>query len=331
MDALRGASVLLVVLFHSTIEVAASGSQMVGPVAAFNDAVAPFRMPTMVFLSGILLNRSLRKDIRAYANGKLRNILWPFAVWSLIYLAVSQLMDTATDGPDDNLSWNFVLHPPGVMWFLQYLLIFYASALAWARLKWYWQLLLTVGAFTLAGFADGGLARFALLLGCFILGRLAGDHVHVWRALTTRTWVAAVACTVVAGGVVVALRSSSLDAQYDVADLPFILSGIILFSRLSMRLSSSRWSRPLVAAGRDSLIIYLTHWLFVNAAIDTMLLVAPRSNGLLLLAVAVAAGVLGSSLVLALTSRSPTLRLAFSLRRERSTKSRESIPRQASQ
>lgn len=83
MDVLRGGSVLLVVLFHGVL----FGKYTTpNSVLWFSDAAGPYRMPALMFASGILLPRSLLKPTGVFVLGKLRTLAWPWLVWSAVML-----------------------------------------------------------------------------------------------------------------------------------------------------------------------------------------------------------------------------------------------------
>lgn len=83
MDELRGLAVLLVVLHHvAAIPPLFGGDTVVW--GGFMKALLPFRMPMLLVLSGILVPRSILKPMPVYYSGKLRNIVWPFILWTLI-------------------------------------------------------------------------------------------------------------------------------------------------------------------------------------------------------------------------------------------------------
>ncbi|NSX38244.1 acyltransferase family protein [Pseudarthrobacter oxydans] len=83
MDVMRGAAVLLVILFHTESQISGNLPGYEPIFAIFNDAVAPFRMPTLMLMSGMLLPRSLRKPVGAYLRGKLFVIGWPYLLGRL--------------------------------------------------------------------------------------------------------------------------------------------------------------------------------------------------------------------------------------------------------
>ncbi|MDK6499355.1 hypothetical protein QP341_26160, partial [Escherichia coli] len=81
---------------------------------AFANVVQVFqswRMPMLVFLSGVLLPRSVSKPLGTYYRGKAERILWPFLVW-MVVLAL------ATGRPGSLLSGEFWRGGAWHLWFL---------------------------------------------------------------------------------------------------------------------------------------------------------------------------------------------------------------------
>lgn len=88
IDVLRGLAVLAVVLHHAALQVTHGRDTNLGWISTLDDAVTPFRMPILMFLSGLLLPLSLAKPWVVYLRGKLRKIAWPYLLWSFLHLGV---------------------------------------------------------------------------------------------------------------------------------------------------------------------------------------------------------------------------------------------------
>lgn len=84
MDMLRGVAVLLVVVLHGADIPYLNGNGVEG-WAQVNRYLEPFRMPLLMFLSGMLLPRSLAKPMRIYLWGKFAAIVWPLVLWGLLF------------------------------------------------------------------------------------------------------------------------------------------------------------------------------------------------------------------------------------------------------
>lgn len=71
MDAFRGAAILLVILQHSTgIPRTRGVSLKIGIIESLTGVLAPYRMPLLLLLSGLLLGPSLNKPLGTYFSGK---------------------------------------------------------------------------------------------------------------------------------------------------------------------------------------------------------------------------------------------------------------------
>ena len=88
MDLLRGMSIVLVVIFHSGKMLARVDLVAPAWISDLTRLFALYRMPTLMFLSGLLLPPSLLKGWRRYFSGKARNVAWPLMIWSGVYAIV---------------------------------------------------------------------------------------------------------------------------------------------------------------------------------------------------------------------------------------------------
>lgn len=174
MDRMRGAAIVAVVVLHAELSATRAGGHDLPLVHAVNGALAPYRMPTLVALSGVLLTPALAKPWRTYLRGKVRGLLWPYLVWVTL--------DTAyVAARAGGVGWDYVAHlaydPKTYLWFLAYLFVFYVVGLGlppWLRvvagpaaLLLAWQ----VG-------PDTEWHKFAWLLGWFLVGDTAGRVVR---------------------------------------------------------------------------------------------------------------------------------------------------------
>ncbi|WP_108718073.1 acyltransferase family protein [Miniimonas sp. S16] len=118
MDLLRGASIFLVTFNHAILfSVEFGGAPLVAQVA--NQALAPVRMPLMVFMSGLLVGPSLAKGWRPYVSGKARRVLYPYVVWSVIVFLMRSIGDPSgmvARAPEFLLA--VAIEPVSHLWFL---------------------------------------------------------------------------------------------------------------------------------------------------------------------------------------------------------------------
>lgn len=128
MDFVRGLCILLVIISHSSSVMGKYGVEVYPAVNLFNKLFSPYRMPTLMFLSGMLVGRSTAKPALSYVDGKFSNIYWPYLLWSLITLAATQQLS------NQNLI-NIFLIPPTYLWYLWFLFSFYLIILIIEKLN----------------------------------------------------------------------------------------------------------------------------------------------------------------------------------------------------
>lgn len=261
MDGLRGLAIVCIIVLHGTEMLKSIGMASTGALEVFNSAAAPFRVPLLMTLSGMLLGGSLAKGAGRYVTGKLRAIAWPYAVWLAILLAVfpGLGLDTAVRG---------VWAPNTYLWYLHTLLLAYLVALAlrrvpaWASAAGALALALIVSALPLPDAVAVVKPERTLLMLCyFFAGSVLMQHLTTALPLLRRP-------LPILGGLASAACIIGLAAQPDqhVANnalfaLPLLASlwvGIALLSRLPWR---DPVARALRWVGKHSIVYYVTHWI----------------------------------------------------------------------
>jgi uncharacterized membrane protein YcfT len=193
MDLLRGGAVLLVVAWHAvSVPGQFEGVRPGYYIGALNTALSPFRIPTLLVLSGLLLERSLSKGPRTYVTGKLRHIAWPYVLWfSLIFASMGWLTSLAV--PKVWLSG-------GILWYLVVLLFCYAVAMLRPRwLPWGLFALVPLAVLWILEPESGVLNRYLWYGAFFFLGAALRPHL---AALQNRLpgWCAVLLALVTLGG-----------------------------------------------------------------------------------------------------------------------------------
>jgi surface polysaccharide O-acyltransferase-like enzyme len=260
IDQLRGLAILLVVAFHGKTVLGRFVEQVPGPVDVVLDFFAPFRIPLLVFLSGMLLGVALSKPPRRYALGKLRRIAWPYVVWSVLFLVVA-----------DRLSGGrlllLVVDAPPHLWFLTNLLVFYALA----RLLLAVRCPLAVAApvsYALSFVPDGyGLRRALFLFVFFVAGHLYAQHHERLTFRPRRAWLAVSALVATASAVA---SAAGADLKYEPELVLAPVSGIVLCLLVAPHGVPARAGRALAYVGRDSIVFYVVHYPALWAFFSTL-------------------------------------------------------------
>jgi uncharacterized membrane protein YcfT len=246
MDSLRGAAIFLVMLWHSSAILLLYDRSVPRWVIIVNEIFAPFRMPVLMFLSGMLVDRALKRPLGIYVTGKLRHIAWPWFVWSLVNMAV---VDPA-GGPLAIPTWVF-----SYLWFLAYILSYYLIA---PFVKWLPTLTMVLG-FALLSFLvsdDENRRKYCFLAVFFFLGKWASEHRHRLMRLIESPTVWLLAPVALGFGLASALLGPW---RYQVLLVPFSILGILVAIKCAVVMDGPRTSW-LQFMGRNSLIYYVTHF-----------------------------------------------------------------------
>jgi len=247
MDTLRGLAILLMLLWHATAVPRIYGIEVPAALVAANDALLPFRMPTLMFLSGLLLPRSLSKPLVTYLRGKVALIWWPYLLWVVLYLAMS-----GTETP----LWHPKLYiAKGYLWYLFFLGVYYAVAPLLRRVPTG----VVCGALLAASFVvDDPLGHRLLYFAIFFfLGAWVAQHGGDLVGRAGRSRVLVVALTALALGLAVA--SALVDLRYMSLTVPGSVAGIVVAVLAARRLSAGS-TRSLRFVGRNSIVFYVAHF-----------------------------------------------------------------------
>jgi uncharacterized membrane protein YcfT len=302
IDTLRGSAIVLVVLLHASeaLDFFTSGGQPAW-LLNFNEAFLPYRMPLLIFLSGIFLQPALKKGPRRYFLGKLFAVGWPYLIWSVLILLPAGDLNITTLG-------EIIYDPPTYLWFLWFLLGYYLIAYL-TRPVPAWALILI--AFAIAIFVPYYWNRFAFLFAFFIMGDwFARNRQTVYR-LARKPLAIGLAAVLAIGFSVLAMLE--FDVYYRVISFPGVLGVIILAIRF-MPLIPDRLTRPLRYVGVNSLVFYVSHLIAIKI-IAALMQRAGLDNVALMLPVLLAVGILTGYVLTRLRARYRPFQLMFELPR----------------
>lgn len=259
---MRGLAILAVILYHAHLQVSIGLGSGLGVLSSVDAAIRPFRMPVLMFLSGLLLPISLSKSREVYLKGKVFKIAWPYVVWSFINLSVLAAASSirgASIGAQDFLKVFY--SPPTYHWYLAYLFIFYLIAFVLVRLPHLRTLSIP---FSLGiAMIVGDDWRRAFFLWVFFM---AGDTVSRWWSRIRKILESKFTVGICALATLPALIVSSqgYDVRYDPIWAVSVVAGVFALIPTMKALTQTSVGLPLGNIGRNSLVYYVVHYLTIT-------------------------------------------------------------------
>lgn len=261
MDLVRGLCILVVVTMHASSALSERAGIASPPVIqAFNDALGPFRMTLLMFLSGMLLGRSLDKPTGVYIKGKLAQIYWPFLIWSMVVLYAVDLFTV-------EYILKTPISAPTLLWYLWFLCAYYLIALGMRRfsIPLVPVALIALAASTvLPDFLR--MSRFAYLFFFFLSGHWYMQHRDRFVVGAPLAWAGLAAAGAGAWmsvqGVIV-----RYEAVYAWVPLGLILWTVWIGARYQ---GGSALARLIEWVGRNSLVFYVAHFPVQCAVVDAL-------------------------------------------------------------
>ncbi|AFQ50808.1 acyltransferase family protein [Burkholderia cepacia] len=287
LDVARGAGIILVVYGHVLRGVVSADLVPAGAAdtaLAWSDYVIyTFHMPLFFFLSGLHVCSSLRRAPHGYLWSKVRTIVYPYLLWSIVQGAVQIAM--ASHGTNHPFTLNDLLaigwRPFAQFWFLYALMLCMLGIRAFATAMpdaTHVPMPARARAWLAGGAALGlvlgsvtqfGILSITLMNGpFFVAGVIASQPLPAWLARNSGPTALATTATAFVAAVVFAHGFGSATSVWA---LPAAFAGIALALQLAHRYASqparAAW---LAAIGCASMPIYLTH-IFAMAAVRIVL------------------------------------------------------------
>ncbi|MVZ96573.1 acyltransferase [Sphingorhabdus sp. IMCC26285] len=320
LDSARGLGIILVVIGH------ALGGLIDSKLGANQDifrqlffSIYTFHMPLFFLLSGLMVTKRLEKGQEVFLRGLIPSIVWPYFLWSIIQFTIIYGLGTLVNRPAESywpvivsLPWNTVSQ----FWFLY--------ALFWMHIL----SVLLVPRLGREGFVLLALAlkSLALILILPVPVKLVCNHlffyaVGVWLAtggletliIKRGPWLKSVGVPLIA---VATIGATLLAVPRYGADIPLLLAGSPEIANLAWRfpamaaaimgvaavvaiasLPRIAGSRILLWLGRMTMPIFVLHVMFLAGTRIVLMRLDLVSNPALLLAISVAAGLIGPLIV----------------------------------
>lgn len=247
VDRARGLALLLVVIQHAG---AYSVDLWTVPewFQATRNLMAPFRMPLLMLLAGLFLDRALRKGVAPFMQSKLGQVVWPFLVWTVISLVLT--------GEAGRLLEVKVWRGGTYLWFLPFLFAFFLVALLLRRVP---CLVVAAVALVISALARDGSRhgeQLFVLMAYFFLGAWMGRDLHRLSSwLSWRNMLLFAPFAVVAA--VASLQTARV--KFNPLWLPVVVPGILFLFALMHQLKAGVATRVLEFIGRQSVVFYVVN------------------------------------------------------------------------
>lgn len=260
VDAAKGISITLVVLFHATLVDATPPDS--GPWWVLNAVFATLRMPLFFLASGLFAGSVLRRSWPEVLRGRVLLLVYVYALWVTLRQAFFGLVDGRLD-----LTWRSYLLPDSDMWFLYVLAVFFVVARALSPVPVGLQLAAAAGVSLVVSSLEWDVYRLDEMLAYFVFF-LAGCH---WSG-AIRERAARVGWYRTAGVWGAFLVASVAVAAADLGTVPpfrFLLSVAALAAGVTLAVVLARFSsgRLMGYLGRITLPIYVLHALVITVTV----------------------------------------------------------------
>ncbi|WP_157958556.1 acyltransferase [Salinicola sp. CPA57] len=293
IDLLRGTAVVLVILLHAQYAVSIRYEGLWSWLPLLSEYLAPFRMPVLMFLSGLMLARSLDKGPRRFFIGKLKNIAHPYMIWTAVIFLLYSVRWALLNEPMPEELFPLFLYPYNYLWFLYCLFIYYAAAYVLFKLGSRWAVAMTVVAYLLYYFLTSALmphwllvdnaegyvvptlgAKIVIYAVFFMLGGMLGENLDGFAGRIASlnpivVWLLVALCAV---GFIMPFQI------FSPIYLLISLASLIPLARLAMLSWIQRWTTLLQWCGRQSIVLFVAHIPILLVAITVLAKMMPASD-----------------------------------------------------
>ena len=287
LDVARGATILLVVAWHSFL-----AAKTVGPVdpaiSTISYLLANVRMPMFFFCSGLLAHWGLNRSWSDLLKGRVWTMVWIYVVWSTLTLVLVQIYPVMPWHDEAQRLDGFLWLSFGNQWFVYALICATLFARAIYRLPLALQVVLTLLAQVALHAWSPELrdytTNFDQLVAMMASFGLVSFMVGIWLARTIlptlseprRAALVLLGGAVASAGLLAAEKSLQLELPHLLKAAPGVLAGLALASLLS-RVPLVR--APMQWVGRRTLEIFLFHQFVIGAL--TVILLGVGTDGTL--------------------------------------------------
>tara|TARA_R110000868_G_scaffold167895_8_gene402416 strand:- start:3057 stop:4091 length:1035 start_codon:yes stop_codon:yes gene_type:complete len=127
IDAVKGLTIILVVVKHATYGTAAALDQVPYYFNILCEWAVPFRMPLFFLVAGLFAQKALRAPLRSFIDSKILHFVYFYLLWSTIQIGTKMVLPHDGGWAVSYLDFLLIpLEPFGLMWFIYALAVFFA-------------------------------------------------------------------------------------------------------------------------------------------------------------------------------------------------------------
>lgn len=227
-------------------------------------AIYTFHMPLFFLLSGLHVERGLRRGRPGFLSAKLQTIVYPYLLWSVMQGLVQWMLSNDTNQPFYLADLGRIFWSPfGQFWFL-YALFLCQVLVCLSTTQRTRLVLATVVAYFVGSVFDAGIYTIALKFFLFFAGGiLLANHLHSLTSRFANLRGVAITFALLCAAIYGARQLGDYDSVWA---LPAAALGILLVCELALLISRINGFGLLKTLGLASMPIYLAHILFGSGA-----------------------------------------------------------------
>jgi uncharacterized membrane protein YcfT len=299
VDYAKGICIILVVMMHSTLGVEKAIGET-GHLHNFIEWAKPFRMPDFFLISGLFLARRINGTWRSYLDTKVIHFAYFYILWMTIQFAMKGpglAMEQGVAAALGSYALGFI-QPFGTLWFIYLLAIFFVVTKAVKDVP---PLMVFIAAALLE--------MLPLHSGWMVLDEFASRYVYFfagyWLAphifkVAEQLWLRNAFALMALIYIWSVANSAAVISDFSTVPpiglfLGFAGAGAVIATGiLFARTGLAEWLRYL---GANSIVVYLSFFLFMAVTRSVMLKIVPSINVDLLAITTTSAGVIGPVLL----------------------------------
>ncbi|MGB5092305.1 MAG: acyltransferase family protein [Parvibaculum sp.] len=126
IDSVKGLTIALVVIEHTTYGVQASTHHLPEIFGVISEFAKPFRMPLFFLVAGLFAQKALYADRRTFLDGKVLHFAYFYVLWSVIQIGIKMLPHTGGNWDVTYVDLLMIpIQPFAALWFIYELALFF--------------------------------------------------------------------------------------------------------------------------------------------------------------------------------------------------------------